>query len=114
MGVTSLGSTWFHLGPNNDSLVWDRLPMTIGFMGLLAALVSERIDPGLGLKLLGPLVAVGIWSVWAWISSEHAGEGDLRPYLLVQLYPVAAILLVLALFRPLAEIHEVPRFGQRR
>jgi hypothetical protein len=96
--LTSLGSAWFHLGPDNDSLVWDRLPMTIGFMGLLAALVSERIDPALGLRLLVPLVAIGIWSVWAWISSEHAHEGDLRPYMLVQYYPVAAILLVLALF----------------
>ncbi len=98
--LTSFGSAWFHLAPDNDSLVWDRLPMTIGFMGLLAALVSERIDPRLGLRLLVPFVAIGIWSVYAWISSEHAQAGDLRPYLLVQYYPVAAILLVLALFRP--------------
>lgn len=35
--LTSAGSTWYHLAPTNDSLVWDRLPMTLGFMGLFAA-----------------------------------------------------------------------------
>ena len=38
VAIISAGSAWYHLNPNNDALVWDRLPMTIAFMGLLAAL----------------------------------------------------------------------------
>jgi hypothetical protein len=98
VALTSVGSAWFHLGPSLDSLAWDRLPMTVGFMGLLAALVAERVGPRAGLALLAPLVATGIGSVVYWLATEHAGRGDLRPYLLVQAYPLAAILLVLALF----------------
>jgi hypothetical protein len=100
VALTSVGSAWFHLAPSNESLVWDRLPMAVGFMGLFAALVSERISPAAGLRLLGPLVAAGIGSVIYWIATEHAGAGDLRPYYVVQFYPLAAILLVLVLFRP--------------
>ena len=30
--VTAFGSGYFHLAPNNGTLAWDRLTMTIGFM----------------------------------------------------------------------------------
>ena len=35
-------SSYYHLAPDNARLVWDRLPMTVGFMGLLAAMMLER------------------------------------------------------------------------
>jgi hypothetical protein len=31
VSLVSAGSAWYHLQPDNDSLVWDRLPMTVGF-----------------------------------------------------------------------------------
>src|SRR5262249_20009461 len=40
--LTAFGSAYYHLAPDNDRLVWDRLPMAVGFMGLLAAIVAER------------------------------------------------------------------------
>jgi hypothetical protein len=96
--LTSAGSAWFHLAPSVASLVWDRLPMAIGFMGLLAALVTERVDPAWGRRLLWPLVGVGLASVLYWYVSERIGVGDLRPYLLVQFYPLMALPLLLLLF----------------
>ena len=30
--LVALGSAWYHLHPDNRSLVWDRLPMTVAFM----------------------------------------------------------------------------------
>jgi hypothetical protein len=98
VALTSLGSAWYHLVPSNDSLVWDRLPMAVGFMGLLAALIAERVDPRAGLWLLGPMVALGVGSVLHWHLTERAGVGDLRPYYFVQFYPLLAIPLVLVLF----------------
>ncbi|HSB19466.1 MAG TPA: hypothetical protein VLD85_05605 [Anaeromyxobacteraceae bacterium] len=96
--LTSAGSAWFHLVPSLDSLVWDRLPMAVGFMGLLAALVGERVDAAWGRRLLWPLVGVGLASVAYWHLTERAGVGDLRPYLLVQFYPLVALPLLLLLF----------------
>jgi hypothetical protein len=98
VALTSVGSAWYHLDPSNDSLVWDRLPMAIGFMGLLTALICERIDRRAGLWLLVPLVLLGLGSVLYWYFTEGAGVGDLRPYYLVQFYPLVAIPLILALF----------------
>jgi hypothetical protein len=96
--LTSLGSAWYHLAPSNERLVWDRLPMAVAFMALLAALIGERIDPGAGLRLLGPLVALGLGSVLAWHLSEQAGAGDLRPYAFVQCYSILAVPAVPLLF----------------
>jgi len=95
--LTSLGSSSYHLAPSNAPLVWDRLPMAIGFMGLLAAVIAERIDVRVGLWLLGPLVLLGLLGVLAWDASERAGAGDLRLYVFVQFFPLLAIPLVLVM-----------------
>ena len=99
VALTSLGSAWYHLDPSNDTLVWDRLPMAIAFMGLFAAVIAERIDVRAGLQLLWPLVFAGVAGVLYWYFTQKSGNGgDLRPYALVQFYPVLAIPLVLLLF----------------
>ena len=97
VALTSFGSAWYHHAPSNASLVWDRIPMAVGFMGLLAAVIAERIDARIGLWLLVPLVLLGLAGVLAWDASERAGAGDLRAYVFVQFFPLLAIPLVLAL-----------------
>ena len=97
--VTCFGSAYYHLAPNNATLFWD-LPMTLAFMSFLSAVITERVSVRAGLALLGPLLAVGVASLWWWRWTEAAGRGDLRPYLLVQFYPLLAILLLLVLFPP--------------
>ena len=64
-------------------------------MGLLAATITERIGVKAGSWLLGPLVAIAVGSVVYWHWTEQRGAGDLRPYALVQFYPVVAIPLML-------------------
>ena len=97
MALTSLGSAWYHLAPSNASLVWDRCPMALGFMALLSALITERIDARVGLWLLVPLVLLGLGGVVSWDLSERAGAGDLRLYVFVQFFPLVAIPLILVL-----------------
>lgn len=91
--LTGFGSAWYHLAPNDATLVWDRLPMTLGFMALLVALVDEHVGGGLERFLLVPALAAGVMSVlwWRW-------SGDLRFYLWVQFAPLLIILVMVALF----------------
>ncbi len=89
--LTSFGSSWFHLNPNNETLVWDRLPMTIGFMALTIGLLSEYLNRELQKQLLYPLLFVGLVSVVYWHITEQAGHGDLRLYVLVQFLPIIII-----------------------
>jgi len=87
------GSGYYHWGPSNATLLWDRLPMTIAFMGLFAAFISEHIGPRLERYLLVPAVAVGIASAVWWHFTD-----DLRWYAWVQFTPLACIPFVLAVF----------------
>jgi hypothetical protein len=100
VGLTAFGSAYYHLDPTNDRLVWDRLPMTLAFMGLFDAVIGERVGVAVGRRLLLPLLAVGLASVWYWHWTEEHDRGDLRPYYLVQFYPVLAIPLLVVLFPP--------------
>lgn len=96
--LTSFGSAYYHLAPDNVGLFWDRLPMTLLFTALLAATVAERISAKAGLRLLPFLVIAGVGSVVYWYWSELQGVGDLRPYVLMQYYPALAIPLIAFLF----------------
>lgn len=93
--LTALGSSYYHLAPDNARLVWDRLPMTIVFMSLVAAMIAERISVKAGLWLLPLLLAIGIASVVQWHLSEVRGHGDLRFYAAVQIYAGLVLLLML-------------------
>jgi hypothetical protein len=95
--LTGFGSGWYHLEPDNDSLVWDRVPMAISFMSIVAIMLAERVKLSVGVVLLIPLVIIGVGTVFLWIWTEHAGQGDLRPYLVVQFYPMITMALMLLL-----------------
>jgi hypothetical protein len=96
--LTAFGSGYFHLRPNNDTLVWDRLPMTIGFMSLVSIIVSEYFSPRLGRQTLLPLLLLGAASVAYWAYTESRGAGDLRPYAVVQFLPMVLIPVVILLY----------------
>jgi hypothetical protein len=88
--LIGLGSGWYHLAPNDATLVWDRLPMTISFAAYTMIVVGEHVDPGFARRWLWPAVAVGAASVGWW-----AFSGDLRPYALVQFGPLVLLPLLL-------------------
>jgi hypothetical protein len=91
--LTAAGSAWYHLEPTDERLFWDRLPIALAVMALLAAIVAERVSTRAGAALLLPLLLLGVASVLHWRVT-----GDLRAYALVQYYPMAAIPLLLVLF----------------
>jgi hypothetical protein len=96
--LVAFGSAYYHLVPSNQSLVWDRLPMTIVFMALFSVIIGEHIDLRVARWLLFPLLVIGVASVVYWHWSEEAGHGDLRPYLVVQFLPMALMPLILLMF----------------
>ncbi len=97
--LTAFGSGYYHLDPNNETLIWDRLPMTIAFMSFVAIVVGEYLSPQLGSRLLVPLLVVGAGSVFYWGWTESLGRGDLRAYALVQFLPMLLIPAMMVLHR---------------
>lgn len=96
--LTGIGSGWYHYHPDNFSLVFDRIPMTIVFTSFTCAIIYERINRKAAIRLLVPLLFTGIASVVYWYYTETMGKGDLRMYAFVQFYPMVFIALVLLLF----------------
>ena len=96
--LTGFGSAYYHWAPDNHTLVWDRLPMTIAFMSLTSLIIMERIDARIGARLFPLFMLAGVFSVEYWRYTESLGQGDLRPYALVQFLPMIVLALVLALF----------------
>lgn len=98
--LIGFGSGYYHLAPGNDRLLWDRAAMMLAFMAWFAAILSERVGPRVGLRLLPLLLVAGLGSVLYWGWSEARGAGDLRPYGLMQLTPMLLVPLVLWLYPP--------------
>ena len=92
--LTAAGSSYYHLEPNNETLFWDRVPMTIAFAGLVAGQIAERMSPRVGVALLTPMLAIGAASVIYWRATERAGAGNVLPYAILQAYTMAAVLLL--------------------
>lgn len=94
IALVAVGSAYYHWNPNNETLVWDRLPMTIGFMALFSALISEFINHKLGKLILVPALIIGFMSVIYWVIMK-----DLSFYLVVQFFPMLSIPVILIFFR---------------
>ena len=97
--LTGFGSSYFHFAPGHSTLLWDRLPMTIGFMGLFTIIIGEHISLLTARRMLIPLLLIGAASVLYWSYTEAQGAGDLRPYAIVQFLPMILIPLILLMYR---------------
>jgi hypothetical protein len=97
--LTGIGSAHFHYAPGKDTLLWDRLPMTIGFMGLFTIIIGEHVSLPAAKIMLIPLLIVGATSVVYWGVTEAHGAGDLRAYAIVQFLPMLLTPLILLMYR---------------
>lgn len=103
--LTAIGSSYYHLDPDNARLVWDRLPIALACGGVLAGVWGD-CRRRQSARLAAWLALAAVLSVAWWHFTEQAGAGDLRPYLLLQGLPLVLI--------PLWQwIYEIPRADRR-
>lgn len=89
--LTGAGSWFYHLDPDNIRLVWDRLPIALACAGLLAAVRAETGPVRNARSEAAVLALCAVISVAWWHFTELRGDGDLRPYLMLQFLPVILI-----------------------
>ncbi|KWU24800.1 hypothetical protein AS149_32150 [Burkholderia cenocepacia] len=85
--LTGVGSGFYHWHPTDARLVWDRLPMTIVFAGMVLCLWSSAtlVRPRWYHALM--VVAAAVGTVWFWVA-----RGSLWPYALLQFGGIFAML----------------------
>lgn len=86
------GSAYYHWSPNDMTLIWDRLPMSMGFMALYVVMLCEHVNFKIE-KFLFPSLLLGVVSVFTWVITT-----DLRFYFWVQFSSFVTIPLILFLF----------------
>ncbi|MEJ7738994.1 MAG: ceramidase domain-containing protein [Chitinophagaceae bacterium] len=97
--LLTFGSGYYHVEPDNYTLIYDRIPITIVFMSFFAFIIHDRIQPSKGYIAFILLNLVGVFSVIYWVLTERVGNGDLRLYAIVQFFPIIAIPLILLLYK---------------
>lgn len=92
--LAAVGSTYYHLAPDDARLLWDRLPIALATAALPIAALSDHAGSKAALPLLIPALLAGAASVIYWRVTAFLGHDNLVPYLLLQLLALAAIALL--------------------
>ena len=100
---TGFGSSFYHLMPNTQTLVWDRLPMSIAFASFTAWLLSKTIfakskERNFDFLIFTLLVVISIGSVFYWNYTQILGRGDLRVYYSVQFGTILTTLVTVLVY----------------
>ncbi len=92
IALVGVASSYYHWSPNDYTLVWDRMSLTVGFMGLFIAILGEYVSERFR-SLLIPAVLLGVGSVlyWNWFQ-------DLRFYYWIQMVPLVTLPFVMFLY----------------
>lgn len=98
--LTALGSAYYHWAPTNETLVWDRLPLALVLVSILALVLADRVHPLFARHGLWPLTALAAAGVGWWGVSEAMGRGDLFLYLIVRVGAGVSIALMILFCRP--------------
>jgi hypothetical protein len=91
---TAAGSAYYHAMPGDDPLLWDRVPMTIAFAGIVGAALAQRVTQRAGTCAAIALTLFGPASLIYWRMS-----GNLMPYIVLQGGVMAGLLLLVLLTR---------------
>lgn len=91
--LTAYGSAYYHFDPSDATLVWDRLPMTIVFAGILAMLWTSITGQRAGGAAVAILVIVSVGTIGYWLAFN-----SLWPYAELQ-FGGLAVIVVMTLIR---------------
>lgn len=91
--LVTFGSSYYHLSPNNFSLLWDRIPIAIVMMCFVIIIIYERINKPFAKIICLPLIIIGILTTLYWYATAN-----LTPYLFTQIFPAIFIPATLLLY----------------
>jgi Ceramidase len=94
VALTAFGSACYHWAPDDFTLLFDRLPIAWACAAFCCAFVAERIDARAAQPAV--LIALLLFGTAASVYAYLSPTGDLRAYLLLQVWPLALVPLFIA------------------
>jgi len=91
---TAWGSAHYHWQPDDATLFWDRLPMTLAFAGVTGIVLAQRVSLRAARVAVPLLLLLGPASVVYWRQS-----GNVLPYALVQVGLMVGLMLIVVSIR---------------
>lgn len=92
--LTAAGSAYYHAMPADAPLLWDRLPLTAVFAGIVGAALAQRVSARSGTFATIVLLLLGPAGALYWRAS-----GNLMPYVVLQAGAMLALPLIVLLLR---------------
>ncbi|XP_043705220.1 uncharacterized protein LOC122655033 [Telopea speciosissima] len=86
---------YYHLKPDDNRLMWDRLPMIIAFTSLLSSFMIKGMGARIGLTCLFLLLLIGFISI-----CYERTFNDLRLSKILQMVPCIAIPVMASVYPP--------------
>lgn len=77
--LTGLGSAWYHLQPDDQGLLWDRIGMGVSFAGVLGLAIADRAGLRAGYGAVALVLLGSALALWAWRAS-----GNLLAWVILQ------------------------------
>ena len=96
--LVGLGSSYYHLNPNNNTLLWDRLPMSIVFSGIFMYAMAE-LDLVKKINYIPASIAYLVFSmatVITWYIGTKIHHDLIAPYVFLQ-FGGMILIIILAL-----------------
>ncbi|PSV49609.1 ceramidase domain-containing protein [Photobacterium indicum] len=97
--LTFFASSYYHLTPNDFTLMFDRIPITLAFIALYCIILTEFVSRDAGRWLFFPMIVYGFLSIVYWyITTLQNGRGDMSAYVLIQVIPIIHFPIILYFF----------------
>lgn len=96
--LVMFGSANYHWSPTDASLLWDRVPIVIAFVCLFGGFLSDRLNSHGVVLYVTPCLIFLSFGALAWDQYQFDQGGDLRFYLLVQIFPIVILPIVCRLY----------------
>jgi hypothetical protein len=96
--MVTFGSGYYHLAPDNASLFWDRLPMTLVASAFVGTIIADRFGARAGVWSLAVLFALSCGALAYWLATQSLAHDNVWPYIATVYGGLAFAVVAMALF----------------
>lgn len=96
--LTTIGSIYYHLAPNNERIIWDHIPGIIMLSCLFSYIIFNATTNKLSIISLPITITIGTTIIILWGSGLSSGSGNMLYYISFQVLIIMMMILITKMF----------------